>query len=88
MNSVRFDYADPDIKAAMADCKVGEPKTLTITLTPTEIGDGFIAGDLDSIKYKKPKKAMEYEDDEEGDDEMPPAVKRVKIKAKSDDEEM
>lgn len=84
MNRVRIDFQDEDIKSALADCEVGEPKTLTITITPDDVGDGYIEGDLDAVKYKKPKKEMEYEED----DETPPAVKSVKIKAKSDAEEM
>ncbi len=82
MNSVRLDYEDPAIAAALKDCKAGEPKTLTITINPTEVGDGFIEGDLEAVRYKKPKEKMD-----ESSSERPPVPKRSKAKPVVDEED-
>lgn len=52
MNIIILDKSQPDIAEALADCEVGVPKTLTLTVTPTVDSDVFVAT-VDSVEYSE-----------------------------------
>lgn len=51
MNTLSLDPTDPDIAEALADCVVGEQKTLTIVVTPTVSDESKFEATVDEVEY-------------------------------------
>lgn len=50
-NKLLLDKTDPDIADALAGCKVGEPKTLELTVIPTRDDDTIFEADVSEVAY-------------------------------------
>ena len=65
MNTISFSKADfPDV----ADCKVGQEETLTVTVIPTSIQGDEVTADVTNVAYGEPA-------DEQAQDEAPVPAK-------------
>lgn len=62
MNTLMLDPADPAVAKAVADCKVGEEKSITVTGVVTKMGKTFEM-DVTSAAYAEPE--VEEEEAEE-----------------------
>jgi len=61
MNTISFSKADfPDV----ADCKVGQEETLTVTIVPTSIEGDEVTADVTNVAYGEPA-------EEESQDQAP-----------------
>ena len=81
MNVLLVDLNDAAFAEALADCEVGVPKTLTITVTPTVHDGGVFAATVDSIEYAEPEAEAEEEVPEEPVGEAPYKPKAKKNSA-------
>jgi hypothetical protein len=54
MNVLLLDKSQPEIAEALADCEVGVPKTLTVTVTPTSVSDTVLVAQVDAVEYSAP----------------------------------
>lgn len=79
MNLVYVDLSDAAMAEALADCEVGVPKTLTITVTPTVHDESVFAATIDSIEYTEPEEEVTEEVESEPVGEAPykPKVKKA-----------
>lgn len=51
MNTLTLDKSDPEIATALEGCEVGVPKTLTLTVVPTEDTDTVFTADVTDVEY-------------------------------------
>ena len=73
MNMLSLDLSDPEIAEQLTECVVGEPKRLTLVVTPTKIEEGVkFEATVDSVEYAEP---VEDEEDAEDEEEAPAPMK-------------
>lgn len=71
MNVLLVDLTDAAFAEALADCEVGVPKTLSITVTPTVHDGSIFAATVDSIEYTEPEEEVAEEVESEPVGEAP-----------------
>lgn len=71
MSIVSIDKSDAEMAAALADCEVGVPKTLTLTVTPVVDTDGLFVATVDSVEYTEEEATEEEAPAPEEGAEMP-----------------
>lgn len=52
MNSIVLDKTNPEIAKALEGCVVGQPKTITIQVTPLSDDDSGFVARVDSVSYE------------------------------------
>lgn len=77
MNLIALDKSQPEIAEALANCEVGVPKTITITVTPVVDSDTLFVASVESVEYSEEEATEEEVDTEE------PVDKAYKPKSKS-----
>lgn len=58
-NTLILNKSDPEIAAALADCEVGVPKEITLTVTPTVDDDAQFVATVDEVHYTEKESASE-----------------------------
>lgn len=53
MNIITIDKTQPEFAEALADCEVGVPKTLTLTVVPVTDTDDVFVATVDSVEYSE-----------------------------------
>lgn len=84
MNTLSLDKSDPEISAALEGCEIGKPKTLTVTVVPTEDTDTVFTADVTDVEYAEEPKAEEETEApaKESYGKMPKAIVMIGMPAK------
>ena len=78
MNVISLDKSQPEIAEALADCEVGVPKTITITVVPVADTDTVFVATVDSVEYTEsedPEGEVEEEEEEAVDKAYKPKAR-------------
>lgn len=84
MNTLTLDKSDPEIAAALEGCEVGVPKTLTVTVVPTEDTDTIFTADVTDVEYTEDETETEEVEApaKESYGKMPKAIVMIGMPAK------